>query len=289
MRIFIVISVLFSTFLVHANEKTKVTFFSGKLSKIQNSAKAEGKLYILDFVAPWCLPCKIMDETTYNDELLADFMSQHFIIAKVNVEDFDGLNLKEKYQVNCLPTLLVFNHNGEIIEKQEGIITGSKLLSLLQRCNLPMHGAGQKHQFPQPIVVKNTGKSEAIANVKPTKSNPNTTKTLKPKPENYIKPNKVVSTYDLGIGLYQLDINRKSNKGFSVQTYVLSQYENVIKQYETAKLEYTKQPILLLVEKQQEKTVYKIMVGYFDTRKQAEEFKKSYKINGYIKDLGSLK
>ena len=83
-----------------AGDKTKVNFYKGDLMNIKETAKAEGKLYVYDFVASWCTPCKWMDETTYTDPTLAQYIAENYVLAKVDIDDFDGFALKEKHKVH---------------------------------------------------------------------------------------------------------------------------------------------------------------------------------------------
>jgi septal ring-binding cell division protein DamX len=229
-----------------------------------------------------------MDETTYNDENLADFISSNYIVGKVNIEDFDGFALKDKYNIKTLPTLLVFNQAGEIVASHEGSITASKMLRMLEDCRaktpIEMPSIAQK----QAIFIEKTSKIQEKATLNaPVSSRTNVTITPKPEPVPPLKKTSVA--YNIGVGIYKLDIARNPSKGFSIQIHVLTQYDNVIKQYEEAKSRYDKQPILLQVDNLNNKTSYKILIGCFQNRAEAENYKKTKNINGYIKDLSLIR
>lgn len=303
MRNFIIFIFLLLPVLVKSGEKPKVNFFDGNILNIKEKARTEGKLYVYDFVAPWCTPCKIMDETTFNDEVLADYISENYVFAKINIEDFDGMALKEQYQIHCLPTILVFNQDGEIIAKHESSISSSKLLHILKNCNTEANGAGKVNP-PQIDLVENTPVAVAVDSVFKapkivTKPSISSEKIIKPiisseKPSkitpniNTLKVKREKSTLlNLSSNLYHIDILNATAKGFGIQTCALTQYDNVIKHYENMKKTYPNQPVFMHVTTSDNKTMYKILVGEFKTKSAAENFKKSNALEGYVKDLNN--
>jgi thiol-disulfide isomerase/thioredoxin len=94
-------------------------FFHGSFSTAQEVAKSENKTILLDFTAKWCLPCRWMEKTVFNDQKVIDFAKENVIIFKVDVDDFDGINMKEFYKVNLLPTTLLMDSNGKILDRKE--------------------------------------------------------------------------------------------------------------------------------------------------------------------------
>jgi thioredoxin 1 len=288
MRNLTLILFCFLAFRGMATENTKVRFYKGDIASIREVAKSQGKLYVLDFVAPWCLPCKIMDETTYNDENLADFISNHYVVGKVNIEDFDGFALKDKYNIKTLPTLLVFNQAGEIVASHEGSLTASKMLRTLEDCHAKTPVETLAIAQKQVVFVEKSNKilEKTIFNA-PVSNRTNVT--ITPKSDPAPMPKKTSVAYNIGVGIYKLDIARNPTKGFSIQIHVLTQYDNVIKQYEEAKLRYEKQPILLQVDNLNNKTSYKLLIGCFQNRAEAEKYKKTKNINGYVKDLSLMR
>jgi thiol-disulfide isomerase/thioredoxin len=265
----IVIALFCLPLVVLASEKTKVKFFKGALKadlkEVKASAKAEGKGYILDFVASWCTPCKWMEETTYNDPTLADYMSKNFIPVKVDIDDIEGFDLKEKYKVEMLPTIIVFDASGKVMARYNESMGPTKLMTNLKKIR------------DENVAITRPGfKPEAAEPTKPST-----------KPETIVdKP--IKRTYAPGSGLYKMDISRKANSGFSIQICSLSQYDNVVKKFDELKAAYNK-PVLINVEAAGTKVTYKILVGEFKTKEEADKFKKNKAIDGFIKDLSTLR
>ncbi len=116
---------------------TKVKFFKGSFISAKEKAATEGKLIFVDFTARWCLPCQMMDQTTFNDEILADYIAASYIPVKVDIDDFDGFALKEKYEIQALPSILIFNSAGQLIDRHQEAMSATKMREVLTRYNHP--------------------------------------------------------------------------------------------------------------------------------------------------------
>ena len=261
-------------FLAMANAKTKVKFFNGKLNadlkEVKATAKAEGKIFILDFTASWCTPCKWMEETTYNDPNLAEFMSKNCIAVKVDIDDIEGFDLKERYKVEVLPTIIVFDASGKQLARFNESLGPTKLMEGLKKYTT---------NLKRPALVPNA--EPEIAKIPAPKA----TATA---PAKVTAPKEKV-TYAPGTGLYKVDISRKINIGFSIQVCSFNQYDNVVKKFDELKTKFGKAVLLNIEMATGGKPVYKILVGEFKTKEEAEKFKKAKTVDGFVKDLATLK
>ena len=52
-----------------------------------------------------------MDETTFNDPQIADFIDENYIAIKIDVDHFDGLVWKEQYNIKISRNL--WSHDQE--------------------------------------------------------------------------------------------------------------------------------------------------------------------------------
>ena len=77
-------------------------------------ALAEKKLVFVDFYAAWCVPCKIMDATTFKDPKVVQFLKDKVVALRVDVEQQAAL--AEKYHVSGFPTLMFLQPEGKVVE-----------------------------------------------------------------------------------------------------------------------------------------------------------------------------
>jgi thioredoxin 1 len=79
------------------------------------------KPFVLDFWAPWCGPCRMMEPVL--DELASE-NAEKISIGKLNVDE--SPETATRYDVLSIPTLLVFA-DGEVAKKLVGAMPKKKL------------------------------------------------------------------------------------------------------------------------------------------------------------------
>ncbi len=127
---------VFITTALQANTTpTNIDFYKGSMVDAQKKAKAEGKLFFVDFYADWCAPCKWMDETSFSDKQVFSMLNNNYVSLKVNIDEFEGFSLKQEYKVRYLPTILIFNADGELIDRIEETLSPRKLHAILKKHN----------------------------------------------------------------------------------------------------------------------------------------------------------
>jgi len=72
---------------------------------------------LVDFWAPWCMPCKMMAPIL--DELAAEIGGQ-VKITKVNTEESENVSLAQEYQIQSIPNMKLFK-DGKIIGEFIGL------------------------------------------------------------------------------------------------------------------------------------------------------------------------
>lgn len=82
-------------------------------------AKIEGKPVLVSFEAEWCVWCKKLDTTTYRDTTVMSLIGDSLVPLVLDV-DGAGEALSEHYDVESLPTVLVFSPDG----RERGRING---------------------------------------------------------------------------------------------------------------------------------------------------------------------
>lgn len=101
-----------------------------KANKLQ--AAREDKYLLLTFSADWCMPCKVMEETVFKDNQIVSHLNEHFVEMKVDIDDFDGINLKQHFKVERVPTFIMLNKNDEIVGRYSRSMSTEKMLKILK-------------------------------------------------------------------------------------------------------------------------------------------------------------
>lgn len=133
----IFISFLFSSNTVHAqqvNQGSQVSFYSGSYDNFLREARKQNKVAILDFwaSASWCAPCQKLDKETFSNPDLATYLNKNFLVYKVNVDTFDGMEIANRFEVESFPTLIKLNSRGRFEKEWQGFFPANYLKEMLQ-------------------------------------------------------------------------------------------------------------------------------------------------------------
>jgi len=89
------------------------------LDRARQAAADGGKRFVLvDFYTVWCGPCKKLDETTWKDQEVRDWLAKEAVCLKVDAEKDEPL--ADKYRINVYPTVLLLRPDGAEIDRLAG-------------------------------------------------------------------------------------------------------------------------------------------------------------------------
>lgn len=106
--------------------------FRAEFSEVREEARKSGKHYVTYFYASWCKPCQWMDANVFNDQEVISYLSNNLLSAKVDIDGFEGHGLKNLFNVDVMPTFLVFNSEGRIVKRVETTLDKHEFLSMLK-------------------------------------------------------------------------------------------------------------------------------------------------------------
>ena len=268
--------ILLSLSLMACAGPTKVKFLSGDWSAAQQKAKSEQKLYFVDFDASYCASCRNMDESTYQDPGLANFMENNVVALRLDVQDFEGAMWSQNYEVEALPTMLIFNQDGKLVKRLVGYKSAKDLMAAFTE-----------------VLPKKDSKNEGI--IRPADQNSNSPKPVADDQKPVLKPvtsNSNSAKTPTATGLYELNVKRFTSNGFSIQIGVYNSYEIMLEQAEKLSDRFPDQKILMHVDEMSGQRVFKLLIGNFYDKIQASDFRENLRKSGFdgiLKDLSVLK
>lgn len=320
---------LLFTFVAGASQGGVILFQTGNLEQLKTTAAREGKLMYIHFTASWCMPCQWMEKNTYADLPLANYINKNFFPVKVDIDERDGYRAKENYRVILLPSVLIIDTRGLVVGRYEESMTASRLLQVLQQHQTQEGGAVVADGTPalsppsrpklivRPALVPESGAATTAPTAvgptpvrptpvaptpaptpsnQPVKFTPPTT-SQPAKPPSYRKLSSPLPATDNGsLSLPPASPPAASPPAtvpadrFSIQVGVFSNYENALRQMQDLETKVN-QPVKVFISKMEGLTVYRLLVGTFEKRSDAEAYLRQLDqntIKGMVKDLSEL-
>jgi thiol-disulfide isomerase/thioredoxin len=256
--IVLLISVIFLTSSSLKANDIFVRFSTLNIEEARKKAGAEGKLLFVDFHAKWCTPCKWMEQTTFKDESVAKLLNENFISLKVDIDDIHGFELKKTYEVKYLPTMLIFNSQGQLVERIEETLSPRLLLEKLSNHNSDFNKTITIHELnTSPIAPANEGS---------------------------VKRDEMLLSDSEYKRYFEQSRNNKQSS-YRVQVAVFSTYDTATQQVK--KLQETfLEPITVVSEIRNGETLFKVRMGQFESYEEADSFRQilynDYQIRGIV-------
>ena len=108
-------------------------YFEGSYQDLLTKSKSEKKAILLDFYTTWCEPCKKMDAETFTDSTLNTYLDKNYLVYKMDAENFDNMDVANKYKVKVYPTLIYLNSMGKQKGSSYGFLYPEELLANLKK------------------------------------------------------------------------------------------------------------------------------------------------------------
>jgi thioredoxin-related protein len=287
MKILLTLAVLLPGFCLCAADtitgpNNPLQFTASDYLEIQQKAKTEGKLYFLHFTADHVEQCIWMEKHTFSNERLAAYISNNYLAAEVDIEQPEGARLQHQYEINQLPTTLIFSTKGELIGGLTGKQTANEMLATLRNYDTPeyrilpakakggnawpaAYKAVDRKIFRPRLVPDIASGSAADYSRQQSGLTQNQVQAVRPAytehyPSIYTRP--------------QNHIAARPESSFALQVGVFSNYQNAYR--EKSNLErYGAQGHVFPVKGSNNRTVYRLCAVNFKTRTEAEQYQKT--------------
>jgi thiol-disulfide isomerase/thioredoxin len=301
--LFLFISVFFSFY-----GRAEIAFIQGDLRVAKERAAREGKLILLDFWASYCTPCRMMEEYTFTNPEIEEYINAHYIPVKVDIQSFDGYDLKNQYKVSVLPTMIVLSSKGGQVGRHEETFSASRLMPVLEKYNLPSNrlksntgtraiaynaSTGYSNNTNNGTHVMSSTVSKKEKETSPT----NTSKIIKretaivttshpvKEPVRAVKP-----TGSPNLAVEGAVFTKAQPNTFAIQVSAYFDEVQLKEGVEDAKKDFGgKQKIFVSKRRESGRFVYRILIGQFTSKQSADKYMKSNAINGIVKDFDILK
>ena len=279
----LVLMLLFFVGLIKASDNIMVEFGSD-LNEAKRQAGIEGKLYVVEFMTDRCYPCKMMDEVTFANKHVVDYIQQNYIPVKVNVEYFEGQVWREKYDIRVVPTIMIFNSQGQAVAKYEEAIGSGRMYNILNEHNRSSNRTVSEIYIPPALGIPPA--SPPVPEISsPATPTPEVFPGLAPSP-----PTSTRETIGDAIGLFEFEVRRADPSGYGVQVGAYARYDNVLRAVERLKRQFNQQ-ILINIYNLRGRVVYRVIAGGFVSYNSASDFKHQISTQGagyFVVDLAQI-
>lgn len=103
------------------------------LDKALEQAATENKRVFVDCYTVWCGPCKMMAEKILPLKEVGEFLNDHFVCLKIDMEKGEGVKIARKYKVTAYPTFLILKADGSLQHRiVGGAPTGKEFLDKVE-------------------------------------------------------------------------------------------------------------------------------------------------------------
>lgn len=244
--------------------------FTANLAEAQTRATRENKPYFVHFTATWCAPCRWMEENTFTDVELATYVHDNYLAVKIDFDDQQTESYKKRYNVTALPTVLIFNAKGELLDRYGTSMSKEELLQALQKNN-------PNPVRPQKIAVATKSAPVEAGTISRPPLIPEGAILVHQQPA--IKPTTRASLPKSAEPIPTLQ--------FSIQVGVYSDDANADRSRSRMEARFD-QPVKIVESRQNDKKLYKVMVGNFENKVAAEAYLERLNaqgVKGFVKNI----
>src|ERR1700691_883626 len=121
-------------FLLYPRQAPEQLRFEPFNSELLASATVARKPVLIDFSADWCIPCREMEHSTFVDPSVVS-EAKRFVRMKANLtaQDKKTEDLTSKFEIQGVPTTMLIDSSGKVLERKVGYIGPQEMLADLRQ------------------------------------------------------------------------------------------------------------------------------------------------------------
>ena len=96
-------------------------------------SKDNGKKLFIDCYTKTCGPCKYMVKFIFPLKACGDYFNSNYVCIMKDMEEGDGIDIAQKYDVQVYPTYLILNHDGTVYCRLDGGAVSSPKEDFVQK------------------------------------------------------------------------------------------------------------------------------------------------------------
>jgi thioredoxin:protein disulfide reductase len=129
-----VVAVAALAFMLYPRQAPEKLRFEPFNAEVLASATEARKPVLIDFSADWCIPCREMEHSTFVDPLVVG-EAKRFVTMKANLtaQDKKTEELTNKYEIQGVPTTMLIDSSGKVLQRKVGYIGPREMLADLRQ------------------------------------------------------------------------------------------------------------------------------------------------------------
>ena len=109
------------------------------LETAKRLAAQQNKLVLVHIWAPWCAPCRKMEEEVFNNAALGRQLEAQYVAVKINTDDHP--EAKQMFGIAAWPSDIILTPDGRVVEKLKGYRNSSQYGAVMAQLAAPYQTA----------------------------------------------------------------------------------------------------------------------------------------------------